>query len=102
VDPKEMKKMMMEVLAEQKPGASAPDLNALLPAILDTLRQEMSRMQIAGSQGITPKESIFTGPEYIPTVSTEGMVSNVKAEERMSADGDMASSLEALKKLQRE
>jgi hypothetical protein len=105
LDPQEIKKAVAEVLSEHQ-TENNPDLSSILlsmiPMIADAVRQEVARIQIVSSHAVPQKtSSMFAGSEFIPTVSIEGMTSNVKGEERIASGGDVSGSLEALKRLQK-
>lgn len=90
----DVKQAVREVLPQEQ-GAS---IKGLLPGLIDMLRQELSSLVSSG--GVAPAESKkFEGPEYIPDISTEGMKSSVKAEEREVSSGTVDANLEALRKL---
>jgi hypothetical protein len=106
IDAKEIKKLVAEVLAEYKPEAGTMEMSTVLlsivPIIADAVRQEVARLQIVTSHSGSQKpSSVFMGSEFIPTVSTEGMESNIKGEERTASGGDILGSLEALQRLQK-
>lgn len=105
LDPQEIKKVVAEVLSEHQ-TETGPDLSSVLlsmiPMIADAVRQEVARIQIVSSHSVPQKaSSAFVGSEFIPTISTEGMTSNVKGEERIASGGDVSGSLEALKRLKK-
>ncbi len=106
VDPQEIKRLVAEVLAENKSDSGSVDMSAallsMIPMIADAVRQEVARIQIVSSHSVPQKTpSMFMGSEFIPTVSTEGMTSNVKGEERTASGGDVLGSLDALKRLKK-
>ena len=100
----DIKLALKEVLPEFKKDISEYSLKGAIreiaPLIVSMVRQEISsiRMTQQVSETIKPE---FQGPQYIPSVSTEGMISNVKAKEnRVSADG-AEDALLALRKLKK-
>ena len=100
----DIKLALKEVLPEFKNDISEDSLKGAIreiaPLIVSMVRQEISsiRMTQQTSETIKPE---FQGPQYIPSVSTEGMISNVKAKEnRVSADG-AEDALLALRKLKK-
>jgi hypothetical protein len=111
LDPQEIKRMVAEVLAEHRTETGIPDMTtallSMIPMIADVVRQEVAKIQVVSPRMGIPRvvpEKIFSecmGPEFIPNISTEGMKSNVKGEERLASGGDVAGSLEALKRLQK-
>lgn len=95
----DIKRAIREVLPEQNSNADA--LRDIIPLIISTVRQEIqsivATMPRAQASGLPSSVSEFIGPEYIPDISTEGMVANIRVEAREDKGSDVASSLEALK-----
>jgi hypothetical protein len=73
----------------------------MMPMIVDAVRQEVSKIQVISSHNASQKASTFVIPEFIPNINIDGMKSNVKGEERTASGGDVAGSLEALKRLRK-
>ena len=103
----DLKDAVREVMSESKTsGMSAHDMagafREIAPLIIDTVRQEISSKlsNVSFGGGTTVKTtSTFVGPEYIPDINTDGMISNVKAEEKQVSGDDMNSTLAALRNL---
>ena len=73
----------------------------LAPIVADIVRQEMARITVIS--GPVKQESVkseFQGPEYVPTVSAEGMVGNIEAEKKAVSGSETENALNMLKKLQ--
>jgi len=85
---------------EEMSQGSSGELHRTLPGLINSLKQEiLSTLSMAGVGGVSPSVASFQGPEYIPTISTEGMVSNIEVEKRETAGDSVDSNLAALRKL---
>lgn len=100
----DLRLVLKEILPEFKNGISEDSLKGAIreiaPLIVSMVRQEISSIKTTQQVIETPIPG-FQGPEYVPSVSTEGMISNVKAKEnKVSADSaeDALSVLRKLKK----
>jgi hypothetical protein len=64
----------------------------LAPMIADVVRQEISKVSVSGSvqrsSGVAPSTPVFQGPEYVPTINTDGLKSNVEAKTQVSEGVD--------------
>lgn len=94
----DIKRAVREVLPQEQ-GMS---LKGLIPTLMDSLRQELS--SIVGSRGPSgPSPTVasteFDGPEFVPSIDTSGMISNIEARKREVSGDEMSSNLEALRKL---
>jgi hypothetical protein len=100
----DLKSVLREMFPKGNGGMSGDDVRGAIrdmaPLIVDMVRQEVSKIQVQGPGPDQKKQSDFVGPEYIPTVSTEGMVSNIEAKEQTVSGNDANEALEALRKLQ--
>lgn len=98
----DFKAALRELLPELK--QEGPDLKGALreiaPLIVSMVRQEISGLKIQ-QQTTSPEASNFQGIEYIPVVSTEGMISNVQAKENKVSGDDAENALAALRKLRK-
>jgi hypothetical protein len=76
-------------------------MREVAPLIVDMVRQEVSARLSSVSFGGTPKEQRpeFLSPEYIPNISTEGMVSHIEAETKEISGSTVNDTLAALRKL---
>lgn len=78
--------------------------NALMdfaPLIVNMVRQELSKLSIQGGTTVIPMQRTeFTGPEYVPTVTTEGMISSIEAKTSETSGEDTMNALQALKAMQ--
>lgn len=88
----DVKQAVREVLPQEQ-GES---LKNLIPSLIDTLRQELSSLIGSGNLG---QIKTYDGPEYVPEIDTSEMISNVQVEEKKVSGDEMASNLEALRKL---
>jgi hypothetical protein len=96
-----IKRAVREAFPEAKNQDVGSALRDLIPTLMTAVRQEMASMRMGGAASEAVKsESLFTGPEYIPTVTTEGMVSNISVEAKESSGSEVSSNLELLRKLQ--
>jgi hypothetical protein len=94
-------------IREAMPGVQAPaDLRGiareLAPIVADIVHQEMSRLPLSASTVSTARDTVsaFQGPEYVPTVTTEGMTSNVEATATKVSGTEANDAISALRKLQ--
>jgi len=85
---------------------NSSSINDLLPLLLNSIKQEVSSiLSDRVIQGVPAPEyqrkqaSDFIDESYVPTVSTQGMVSNIKTEAREVSGDNVNSNLEALKAL---
>jgi hypothetical protein len=70
------------------------------PLIVSMVRQEFSKISVQGPGATPVQRTEFVGPEYVPTVTTEGMMSSIEAKTSETSDDDTMSALQALKALQ--
>lgn len=75
----------------------------IAPIVAEMVRQEMSRIPLMTvmRESVMPtvSKSTFTGPEYVPTVTTEGMSANITAK-NTETSGDAANdALAALRRM---
>lgn len=99
LDIETVKKAVKEALPEiSKPKSTMDTIKDAIPLLIETVRKEMS--SLISQEGVkSPISSDYKEPEYIPDISIDNMVSNVKAEERNVDGSDTASTLEALRRL---
>jgi len=100
---KDLKAVLREMLPKNNGSSDiAQAVREIGPLIADMVRQEMSRMPVVGTvQGVSSSiKNAFKGPEYIPDVNTDGMVSNVEADERTASADGVDENLAALRQLQ--
>jgi hypothetical protein len=99
-----LKAAMREMLPEFKGNGNEVDLKGLVPLIQDAIRSEMAKLplhQMSVSDGQIGQESgaTFKDLTYVPTVNTNGMVSNVSAKETGVSSDSAMDALAALRKL---
>jgi hypothetical protein len=102
---KDLKAILREVLPKNNGSSDiAQAVREIGPLIADMVRQEMSKISIVGTAQPAVSASLinsaFKGPEYIPDVNTEGMISNVEADERTASADEVDENLAALRQLQ--
>ena len=104
VDMEAIKQAIRDAMPENK--SIGDSLRDMIPSIVNMVRQEISSaimtMRPAERGAIAPQavqEPEFVGPEYVPTVTTEGMTSNINIEAKESSGSDVASNLGLLRKL---
>jgi hypothetical protein len=105
VDISEIRRVITEVVSAQKPEST--DIKSLVtnlvPLIAETVRQEVSKIQVqtvaGSSQAAVEKTLKFKDTDYIPEVKTDGLKSNITIEGRQVQGQDVANSLELLKRL---
>lgn len=100
----DFKAALRELLPKLKQEGSDIDLKGALreiaPLIVSMVRQEISGLKTQ-QQTTSPEASNYQGIEYIPVVSTEGMISNVQAKENKVSGDDAENALAALRKLRK-
>jgi len=100
IDMSEVKRVIAEVISEQKTGGT--DLKnlalILIPVIAETVRQEVSKVQIAQT-GPGTQQVQFEDPKYIPEVKIGELKSNINIEGKAVEGSGVSDSLEALKRL---
>ena len=107
VDVEAIKRAVKEAMPAQSssPKSVMGVMRDALPMLITTIRQEMSAMMGSVPQQSQPQNNVsktqFREGDYVPQISTEGMVSHVKAQEKEVGGDDMASSLAALRKLKK-
>jgi len=106
IDIHEIKRVVSEVLAENKPeGLDVRDfLTNLIPILSETVRQEVSKMSVQNivhtqASTSTAKTGTFVGPEYVPNINVEGMKSSISIESKQAEGSGVADSLNALRNL---
>ena len=104
MDMEAFKQAVREVLPENT--SMKESLREVVPTLVDMVRQEISsalsnvKIQGAVATGATSPE--FMGPEYIPDISADGMISNINIEGKEVAGSDVSSNLALLKKLRKQ
>lgn len=107
IDVRDLKAALREVLPEFKGNGVSEDslkgaVREIAPLIVDMVRQEVSKITIAGVPERKPAfNNSFIGPEYIPDIKIDGMKDNIKAKERKISTDNIAANLAALKKLKK-
>jgi hypothetical protein len=75
------------------------------PIVAELVRQEISKLPSGGvtvvQAGDAVKKTEFISPEYIPTISTDGMTSNIDIKEKAVSGNDVADNLAALRKMKK-
>lgn len=100
---KDLKAAIREILPKSNGSSDiAQAVREIGPLIADMVRQEMSKISVVGTAQSTSSvmKSAFKGPEYIPDVNIDGMVSNVEADERTTSADEVNENLAALRQLQ--
>jgi hypothetical protein len=99
----DLRAILREMLPKDNGGIDVRDaIRDIAPLIVDMVRQEVSKIQVTQgpvSQG-PGQTSEFVGPEYVPTISTEGMISNIEAKQIEVSGNETNDALEALRKMQ--
>ena len=101
----DLRTLLKELVPAKNNGSSdlTQAIREIGPLIADMVRQEISKLSVVQSQSkiseSAPDISSFIGPEYVPTVDTSGMVSNVEAEQRKATVNDVDDNLAVLRKL---
>lgn len=103
LDISEIRRVITEVVAGQKQEGT--DIRCLVtdlvPLIAETVRQEVSRIQVVAGSGQQTTEAAlkFNDSNYIPEVKTEGLKSNITIEGQQAEGQDVTNSLELLRRL---
>jgi hypothetical protein len=96
---------LKSALREILPGMNSPpvDINGAMrevaPLIVDMVRQEISKISVTGTASAAESKSVFQDPSYVPTVSTEGMISNIEARKTEVSSAGANDALAALRRL---
>jgi len=101
----DIRDVLREIVPSLQEGMSEDKIrNAMMdfaPLIVSMVRQELSKMSIQGGTTVIPMQRTeFKGPEYVPTVTTEGMVSSIEAKTSETSGEDTMNALQALKAMQ--
>ena len=102
MDMEAFKQAVREVLPENP--SMKESFREVVPTLVDMVRQEissaLSNVKIQGATVATEATSPeFMGPEYIPDISADGMISNINIEGKEVSGSDVSSNLALLKKL---
>jgi len=97
-------------LREMMPSQPDVDVKSvareIAPVVAEIVRQELSRLpvQVATGSGNVPAAGVssFIGPEYVPTVTTEGMVSNVEAKTTETSSEGTEDALAILRRMKQQ
>lgn len=101
----DIKQAIREILPEMKSktdlsGDAIKDaMRSIAPLIAEIVRQEVSRSPVSPATPVNGKPVEFTGPEYIPTVTTEGMKSNIEVKKNEVSGAGVEDSMAALRRL---
>lgn len=103
----DLRAVLREMLPEMKVGGgvSGDDLRGavrdIAPMIVEMVRQEVSKISVqGGSRTSVPTTPVYVGPEYIPNVSTEGMVGNIEVKNTEMSAAGVEDNFAALRRLQ--
>ena len=102
IDITEIRRVITEVVSGQKPeGVDLKSLAVnLIPVIAETVRQEISRIQVQAVSGPAANLDLkFQNPNYVPEVKIDGLKSNISIEGKQVEGQDVANSLKLLKRL---
>ena len=107
VDMEAIKQAMREVMPlESKTQSLSDSLREIVPSIVDMIRQEISSAMSITRPVQEDRETRqlegFIGPEYVPTVTTEGMTSNITIEAKETSGSDISNNLGLLRKLKQQ
>ena len=98
-------KLVLRGILPEITNKTAPDIKSavreIAPLIVEMVRQELSRFNFSSYNAPIKDDSPaqFQGPEYIPTVSTEGLISNVEAKKTEVSSDAAQDALAALRRL---
>jgi hypothetical protein len=98
----DLRLMLKELLPELRSNDENVIRNSIrdiAPLIVSLIKQELSQLNINKQEPSEQGINIFQGPEYIPTVSTEGMICNVEAKEMETTANAVEDNLAALRLL---
>lgn len=72
----------------------------IAPIVAEMVRQEISRISVVSKEVVPATvSSAFVGPEYVPTVTTEGMSASIEARTTETSADSANDALAALRKL---
>jgi len=99
----DIKKAVKESIPAVDPKGLKEAVREMIPMIVDSVRQEVSSKlgNISVTSDSTPKTNVFRGPEYVPDVSSEGMVTQIQPEEREVSGDGIQDNLAALRRLKK-
>jgi len=101
----DLRAVLREILPEIGGGSvSGADIKGavrdIAPMIVEMVRQEVSKISISGGvRAPVTSTPDFRGPEYVPSVSTEGMVGNIEVKSTEVSAAGVGDSLAALRRL---
>jgi hypothetical protein len=98
----DFKTAIREVLPEISTVDIKGAVREIAPMIVDMVRQEIAKVSIVGSVSSNQKSTTeFQDPTYVPTITTEGMISNVEARKTQVSSAGAEDALAALRRLKK-
>jgi len=98
----DLKTALREMLPEMK---SEIDLRGaareMAPIIVEVVRQEISKMSVGTATISKTSTTEFQDPTYVPTITTEGMISNVEARKTEVSSAGAEDALAVLRRLRK-
>lgn len=96
----DIKQALRELKEENGNGSLKDALMVLIPAVVDAIKNNIptaSYVPIQSPQ--VSNASSFVGPEFVPTISTKDMVSNIEVSSKQVSSNDLANNLAALRRM---
>jgi hypothetical protein len=85
---------------KEENGSLRDVMMLLIPAVVDAIKNNMPTTSYAPVQSHqVSNASSFVGPEFVPTISTKDMVSNIEVSSKQVSSDDLANNLAALRKM---
>jgi hypothetical protein len=100
----EIKAAVREAFSGQGPSDMRSVARELAPIIAEIVRQEVAKIPSSGSpvsQNTAPTRTSFVSPEYVPTISTEGMIGNIEAHQTQTSGTAADEALKALRAMKK-
>ena len=96
----------IRTIVKDSVSSSVSSIKDMFPMMVDMVRKEISEklssITISGGNIISSgKKSTFKGPNYIPSINTDDLKSNVIAEKREVSGNSLSEGLAALKRLKK-
>lgn len=101
-DVEEIKKVVESSMSSMK-NSLKNSIRDIVPLIVDMVRQELDKIPLRTvvAQPSSSSSSTFVGPEYIPEVKTDDLVSNIEVDDREVSGDTVSDNLSALRKLKK-
>lgn len=96
----DIKQALKELKEENGNGSLKDVMMLLIPAVVDAIKNNMPTTSYVPVQSHqVSNASSFVGPEFVPTISTKDMVSNIEVSSKQVSSDDLANNLAALRRM---